>query len=34
MKNLNLYCDRSLIEHVLLNLVNNASDAIKKQTGQ
>jgi nitrogen fixation/metabolism regulation signal transduction histidine kinase len=27
-ENLNLYCDRSLIEHVLLNLVNNASDAI------
>jgi len=26
--NLNLYCDRSLIEHVLVNLVNNASDAI------
>jgi nitrogen fixation/metabolism regulation signal transduction histidine kinase len=26
--NLNLYCDRSLMEHVLLNLVNNASDAI------
>jgi two-component system, NtrC family, nitrogen regulation sensor histidine kinase NtrY len=23
------FCDRSLIEHVLLNLVNNASDAIK-----
>jgi two-component system, NtrC family, nitrogen regulation sensor histidine kinase NtrY len=23
-----LYCDRSLMEHVLLNLVNNASDAI------
>jgi nitrogen fixation/metabolism regulation signal transduction histidine kinase len=27
-ENLNLYCDRSLIEHVLLNLVNNAADAI------
>ncbi len=26
--NLNLFCDRSLIEHVLLNLINNASDAI------
>jgi nitrogen fixation/metabolism regulation signal transduction histidine kinase len=25
---LNLFCDRSLIEHVLLNLINNASDAI------
>jgi two-component system, NtrC family, nitrogen regulation sensor histidine kinase NtrY len=25
---LTLFCDRSLIEHVLLNLVNNASDAI------
>jgi two-component system, NtrC family, nitrogen regulation sensor histidine kinase NtrY len=27
-QNMNLYCDRSLIEHVLLNLVNNASDAV------
>ena len=25
---LNIFCDRSLIEHVLLNLINNASDAI------
>jgi two-component system, NtrC family, nitrogen regulation sensor histidine kinase NtrY len=25
---LNLYCDRSLIEHVLINLINNASDSI------
>jgi two-component system, NtrC family, nitrogen regulation sensor histidine kinase NtrY len=25
---INLYCDRSLIEHVLINLINNASDAI------
>ncbi len=25
---LTLFCDRSLIEHVLLNLINNASDAI------
>jgi nitrogen fixation/metabolism regulation signal transduction histidine kinase len=25
---LNLFCDRSLIEHVMLNLINNASDAI------
>ena len=25
---INLYCDRSLIEHVLINLVNNASDSI------
>ena len=28
VENMKLYCDRSLIEHVLLNLVNNASDAI------
>ena len=27
-ENINLYCDRSLIEHVLINLINNASDAI------
>jgi nitrogen fixation/metabolism regulation signal transduction histidine kinase len=27
-ENIIVYCDRSLIEHVLLNLVNNASDAI------
>jgi two-component system, NtrC family, nitrogen regulation sensor histidine kinase NtrY len=27
-ENLNLFGDRSLIEHVLLNLINNASDAI------
>jgi two-component system nitrogen regulation sensor histidine kinase NtrY len=25
---LKLYCDRSLIEHVLINLINNASDSI------
>jgi signal transduction histidine kinase len=25
-------CDRNLIEHVLLNLVNNASDAISAKT--
>jgi nitrogen fixation/metabolism regulation signal transduction histidine kinase len=25
---INLYCDRSLIEHVLINLINNASDSI------
>jgi signal transduction histidine kinase len=31
--NLNLYCDRSLIEHVLLNLVNNASDALISKPG-
>ncbi len=29
--NFNLFCDRSLIEHVLLNLINNASDAIKSR---
>jgi len=28
-ENMTLFCDRSLIEHVLLNLVNNASDALK-----
>jgi two-component system nitrogen regulation sensor histidine kinase NtrY len=28
VEKLSLYCDRNLIEHVLLNLVNNASDAI------
>jgi two-component system, NtrC family, nitrogen regulation sensor histidine kinase NtrY len=28
---LNLFCDRSLIEHVLLNLINNSSDAIKSK---
>ena len=32
-ENLNLFCDRSLIEHVLLNLVNNASDAILSKPG-
>jgi two-component system, NtrC family, nitrogen regulation sensor histidine kinase NtrY len=30
-ENINLYCDRSLIEHVLLNLVNNASDALSSK---
>ncbi len=25
-----LFCDRSLIEHVLLNLINNAADAVAK----
>lgn len=25
---MNLYCDRGLVEHVLLNLINNASEAI------
>ncbi len=29
--NLILFCDRSLIEHILLNLINNASDAIKSR---
>ena len=29
----NIYCDRSLIEHVLLNLVNNASDALLSRSG-
>ncbi len=28
---LNLFCDRSLIEHILLNLINNSSDAIKSR---
>ena len=28
---INLFCDRSLIEHILLNLINNASDAIKSR---
>ncbi len=32
-ESLNLFCDRSLIEHVLLNLVNNASDAILSKSG-
>jgi nitrogen fixation/metabolism regulation signal transduction histidine kinase len=32
-EDLNLFCDRSLIEHVLLNLVNNASDAILSKPG-
>ena len=27
-EDMNLFCDRSLIEHVLINLVNNASEAI------
>jgi two-component system, NtrC family, nitrogen regulation sensor histidine kinase NtrY len=27
-ENLNLVCDRGLIEHVMLNLVNNAADAV------
>ena len=27
-ENINLYCDRSLIEHVLINLINNAADAL------
>lgn len=31
VEELNFVCDRSLIEHVLLNLVNNASDAIKSK---
>ncbi len=29
---LSLYCDSSLVEHVLLNLVNNASDAIMNKS--
>ena len=28
---LSIYCDRSLIEHVLLNLLNNSADAIKSR---
>jgi two-component system nitrogen regulation sensor histidine kinase NtrY len=34
--NLQIQCDRSLIEHVLINLINNASDAIlaKKADGK
>jgi two-component system nitrogen regulation sensor histidine kinase NtrY len=28
---LNIFCDRSLIEHVLLNLLNNSADAIKSR---
>jgi two-component system nitrogen regulation sensor histidine kinase NtrY len=32
-ENLIICCDRSLIEHVLLNLVNNASDAITAKDG-
>lgn len=27
-ENISLYCDHSLIEHVLLNLVNNSADAL------
>jgi nitrogen fixation/metabolism regulation signal transduction histidine kinase len=30
---MNLYCDQSLIEHVLINLVNNASEAIISKGG-
>ena len=32
-EDLSFYCDRSLIEHVLLNLINNASDAVLGKTG-
>lgn len=32
-KDLIFYCDRSLIEHVLLNLINNASDAVLSKIG-
>jgi two-component system, NtrC family, nitrogen regulation sensor histidine kinase NtrY len=32
-ENVVLYCDRSLIEHVLLNLINNASDALLCKPG-
>ena len=31
-ENLNLICDRSLIEQVLINLVNNAADAVNART--
>jgi len=31
--NLQLYCDRSLVEHVLINLVNNAADALSTKPG-
>jgi two-component system, NtrC family, nitrogen regulation sensor histidine kinase NtrY len=31
--NLYLHCDRSLIEHVLINLVNNAADAVLSRSG-
>jgi nitrogen fixation/metabolism regulation signal transduction histidine kinase len=33
LNDLTFYCDRSLIEHVLLNLINNASDAVLSKIG-
>lgn len=32
-ENMHLHCDRSLIEHVLINLVNNAADAVSSRQG-